>query len=102
VRALELDDAARRSVAKRRASALEYQEGGEEASFKGMMTLVGCSLVWGVLLLLILANWLPNAKVFIAPLLIVFLAFQLLRFIIPDRPKASPTPPEDQGPGRPA
>src|SRR5262249_26250756 len=42
IRSLELDDAVRRSVARRRASTLEYQDATEEASFKGAMTLVGC------------------------------------------------------------
>src|SRR5262249_41649917 len=37
IRCLELDDAARRSVARRRASTLDYQEATEEASFKGTM-----------------------------------------------------------------
>ena len=53
MRCLELDDAARRSVARRRASALEYQEATEEAGFKGTMTLLGCGLLWVSLLLLI-------------------------------------------------
>jgi hypothetical protein len=89
VRGLELDDAARRSIEKHRPSPLEYREGGgEEAGFKGMMTLIGCSLVWGVLLLLILSAWVPAARWLIVPLLIVFLTLQLLRYIIPQRPGA--------------
>jgi len=39
VRGLELDDAARRSVEKRRSSLMEYQEANEEVGFKGTMTL---------------------------------------------------------------
>ncbi len=89
IRGLELDDAARRSVQRRRASALEYPEPTEETGFKGTMTLVGCSLVWGVLLLLILWNWWPPARFLIAPLLLVFLALQLLRYLIPRQ--AGPT-----------
>lgn len=88
VRGLELDDAARRSVARRRASTLEHlsPEMGEETSFKGTMTLVGCSLVWGMLLLLILSNWVPWAGWLIAPVLVVFLGLQLLRYLIPRGP----------------
>jgi hypothetical protein len=41
IRCAELDDAARRSVERRRASILEYPEATEEASFKGTMTLIG-------------------------------------------------------------
>jgi predicted dehydrogenase len=94
VRGLELDDAAQRSIEKRRSSPLEYRVGGEEASFKGMMTLVGCSLVWGILLLLILSAWVPAARWLIAPLLIVFLTLQLLRYIIPQRPGPDRPSPE--------
>jgi hypothetical protein len=83
IRSLELDDAARRSIERRRATALEYQEATEEASFKGTMTLVGCGLLWGMLVLLILSAWLPRLGWFIVPLLIGFLAMQLLRWIVP-------------------
>jgi hypothetical protein len=83
VRCLELDDAARRSVERRRASPLEYPEATEEAGFKGTMTLVGCGMVWAILLLLILSAWVPAAGWLIVPLLVVFLAMQLLRYLIP-------------------
>lgn len=83
VRALELDDAVRRSVAHRRASLLEYPEATEEVSFKGTMTLVGCGLLWGLVLLLILSRWLPWLGWVVLPLLVVFLALQLLRWILP-------------------
>jgi predicted dehydrogenase len=86
VRCLELDDAARRSISRRRASALEYPQASEEASFKGTMTLVGCGLVWAMLLLVIVSAWVPWAKYVIFPLLVVFLALQLLRYVIPSRP----------------
>jgi predicted dehydrogenase len=86
VRCRELDDAAWRSISRRRASALEYPVASEEASFKGTMTLLGCGLVWGMLLLVILSAWLPWAKYVIVPLLVVFLALQLLRYVIPSRP----------------
>ncbi|HEY7154654.1 MAG TPA: Gfo/Idh/MocA family oxidoreductase [Gemmataceae bacterium] len=83
LRALELDDAARRSVARRRSSLLEYPEATEEVGFKGTMTLVGCSLVWGVVLLLILSVWWPKLGFLIAPLIVVFLSLQLLRYFVP-------------------
>jgi predicted dehydrogenase len=86
VRSLELDDAARRSVERRRASTLEYQEATEEAGFKGTMTLVGCGLLWGSLVLLILSRWLPWLGWVIAPVFGVFLLLQLLRWIVPARP----------------
>jgi predicted dehydrogenase len=53
IRCLELDDAARRSIERRRSSTLEYQEASEEVGFKGTMTLLGCALLWGLLVLLI-------------------------------------------------
>jgi predicted dehydrogenase len=66
IRCLELDDATRRSVEKRRSSVLEYQEASEEVGFKGTMTLVGCALMWGLLALLfvvaLLAQGLKSSK----------------------------------------
>jgi hypothetical protein len=85
VRCLELDMAVRRSVHTRRASALEYQEASEEVSFKGTMTLIGCGLLWGILVLLFLSAWQPMLGWMIVPLLLVFLILQPLRWIIPKR-----------------
>jgi predicted dehydrogenase len=53
IRCLELDDATRRSIERRRSSTLEYQEASEEVGFKGTMTLLGCALLWGLLVVLI-------------------------------------------------
>jgi predicted dehydrogenase len=83
LRALELDDAARRSIERRRANLLEYPEANEEVGFKGTMTLAGCGLFWGVLLLLFASAWIPWAGWLIIPLLILFLFLQLLRLLIP-------------------
>jgi hypothetical protein len=86
VRCLELDDAARRSVERRRASTLEYQTATEEASFKGAMTLVGCAMLWASLVLFGLSYWLPWLGWVIAPALVLFLVLQLLRWAIPSQP----------------
>jgi hypothetical protein len=83
VRGLELDDAARRSVHRRRVSTLEYQEATEEAGFKGTMTLVGCSMLWISLMLLILSAWVPWLGWIIAPVFGIFLVLQLLRWFVP-------------------
>lgn len=85
IRALELDDAARRGVEKRRSTLLEYPEATEEVGFKGTMTLVGCALLWGVLLLLILSVWWPKLGFLIVPLIVVFLGLQLLRYFVPQQ-----------------
>jgi hypothetical protein len=53
IRCLELDDATRRSIEKRRSSVLDYQVASEEVGFKGTMTLIGCALMWGLLALLV-------------------------------------------------
>jgi predicted dehydrogenase len=83
LRSLELDDAVRRSIAKRRSSTLEYQEATEQAGFKGTMTLVGCGLLWFSVVLLILAMWWPTLGWFIAPVFGVFLLLQIFRWAIP-------------------
>jgi predicted dehydrogenase len=85
IRALELDDAARQSVHRRRSSLMEYQEASEEVGFKGTMTLVGCGLLWSILLLLILSRWKPWLGFVILPVLVLFLGLQLLRWVIPGR-----------------
>ena len=101
VRCLELDDAARRSVERRRASTLEYQEATEEASFKGTMTLVGCGLLWGSLILLIASVWLPVLGWLILPVFGFFLVLQLLRwFVPPKQPAAGPPSPPAPPPER--
>jgi hypothetical protein len=83
VRCLELDDAARRSIERRRVTTLEYPEATEEVGFKGTMTLVGCALLWVSLLLLILSFWVSWLGWLIVPLLIGFLSLQLLRWVVP-------------------
>ena len=82
IRCAELDDAARRSVERRRASTLEYPEATEEATFKGTMTLIGCGMLWIMLVLLILSRWYPALLAVIVLMLTVFLSLQLLRLII--------------------
>jgi hypothetical protein len=95
VRSLELDDAARRSVEKRRGSLLEYQEASETVGFKGTMTLVGCGLVWLILLALFASVWVPQVGWVIVPLIVVFLALQALRYVLPK--PAPPGEPADAG-----
>jgi hypothetical protein len=82
IRCAELDDAARRSVERRRASTLEYPEATEEATFKGTMTLVGCGMLWLMVVLLVLSRWYPALLVVIVLMLTFFLALQLLRLIV--------------------
>jgi hypothetical protein len=85
VRCLELDDAARRGVEKRRASSLDFQEANEEVGFKGTMALAGCGLLWVVILLLIVSRFVPWLGWLMVPLLVLFLGLQLLRYFIPGK-----------------
>jgi len=91
IRCLELDDAAVRAVERRRVVGLDNLEASEDANFKSTMTLVGCSLLWLSLLLLILSAWQPWLGWLIVPLFGVFLVMQLLRWTSP----ASAAQPED-------
>ncbi len=88
IRGLELDDNVRRSLRYRRAYLLDLQEASEEASFKGTMTLVGCSLIWIMLLWLILAVWLPWMAWLILPTLAIFLGLQFLGYAVPAKGKS--------------
>ncbi len=83
VRCLELDDGARRSVQKRRVAQMDYPEASEEVTFKGTMTLVGCALLWVIILLVILSRWVSWLGWAIGPVLGLFLLMQLFRWIIP-------------------
>jgi predicted dehydrogenase len=83
VRCLELDDAARGSARSRRANRMEYQEASEEVGFKGTMTLLGCAVLWSVLVLVILARWYPWVGWLILPILLVFIGLQALRAAVP-------------------
>jgi len=80
---LELDDAVRRSLRYRRVSTLEYQEASEEVGFKGTMTLVGCAILWVILLFAILSRWVPWLGWLVVPVLVIFLGMQLLRWAVP-------------------
>jgi predicted dehydrogenase len=84
IRALELDDSIRRSLRYRRAYTLDLQDATEDASFKGTMTLVGCSLMWIILVLLFMSIWVPWLGWLIFPSLGVFLVLQLLRRFVRD------------------
>jgi predicted dehydrogenase len=100
VRFLELDDATRRSIERRRSSVMEYQEATEEAGFKGTMTLIGCSIIWVSILLLVLSRWAPWLGWLILPAIGVFLVLQVFRWAVPAPPKSgasdrTPPPPGD-------
>jgi predicted dehydrogenase len=82
VRCLELDDAARRSAERRRATALEYPDATEEAGVKGTMTLVGCGLLWLVLMLAVASAWVPWLGWLILPVLSLFLVLQVFLWAV--------------------
>ena len=88
---LELDDAARRSMERGRSSLLDLQETTEEATFKGTMTLVGCSLIWLAVIVLILSFWIPWLAIGIVPVFGVFLILQALRWALPEKKVERPS-----------
>lgn len=85
VRALELDEAVRGSAARGRVQRLEYPDASEEAGFKGTMTLLGCGLLWALLLLLVFSRWLPALGWLALPLLLAFIGLQMLRYALPKK-----------------
>lgn len=79
-RSIELAEAVERSLQKGRAVDLTYDEVTEEASFKSVMTMIGCSLVWLTLLVAILAAaGVPYVGYLVLPALVVFVLLQSLR-----------------------
>jgi hypothetical protein len=101
LRALELDDAARRSADRGRSQSLDLQETSEETTFKGTMTLVGCSLIWLSVIVLIVSAWFPMAAWLIVPLFGVFLLLQTLRWIMPPIETKTPSGAHEPAPAIP-
>ena len=85
IRAIELDDAVRRSLRYRRAYQMDLQDASEEGNFKGTMTLVGCSMLWLAIGLLFASIWMPQLGYVIFPAMGIFLVLQLLRWVVPRR-----------------
>ena len=81
VRAMELDDALRRSVAKRKSSDLEYGDVSQDAAGKGTLTLIGCGMVWLIPVLLVMSIWVPQAGWAIIPMLLGFFVLVGLRWL---------------------
>jgi len=85
IRAIELDDAVRRSLRYRRAYQMDLAEANEETNFKGTMTLVGCAIFWLTIPLLALAAYYPPFAYVLFAVICLFIVLQLLRWVIPKR-----------------
>jgi predicted dehydrogenase len=87
-RCLELFEAARQSVRRRRVIPMHYEEFTETANFKSVMASLGCGVLLLALLVLIallifkipLKPWVLGV---VLPLLAIFLLLQALRWIVP-------------------
>jgi myo-inositol 2-dehydrogenase/D-chiro-inositol 1-dehydrogenase len=98
-RAMELAEAATRSLRKGRTIDLFYEEMSEEGNFKSVMTGLGCGLLLAVLVVLPVAlagpvfgfRWTIYLAWLLPPLLVLFLLVQLLKLGLPKRP------PDDTG-----
>ncbi|HLW67240.1 MAG TPA: hypothetical protein VKS79_18140, partial [Gemmataceae bacterium] len=82
IRCLELDEALRRSIEKRRSSSMEYAEVSEEVSARGTITLIGCGMIWLMLLIFGLSIWLPWIRWLVVPMLIGFLVLLGARWVV--------------------
>lgn len=90
-RTMELADAAQHSLERGRTIELHYETPTEHATFKGVMSGVGCLLLMAGLLVLIIATTAVNAGVPLADywpqillgVLVVFLLLQSLRLVFP-------------------
>ena len=87
-RAMELSEAAARSLRRGRTIDLHYEAISEESSFKSIMTSTGCMILLAALLILPLAlagpalgfNWTIYIAYLIPPVLVIFAVMQILRF----------------------
>jgi hypothetical protein len=80
-RAMELEDAMRRSVEKRKSSDLEYGDTSQDAAGKGTITLIGCGMIWLILLVFALSIWEPAIRWAIVPMLLGFFALLALHWL---------------------
>lgn len=85
IRVCEWADALHRSLTKRRISTLDYQEINEEVGSKGTLTLIGCGMVWVMLLLAFLAIWQPLVLWGVLPLIGLFLALVIMNWLAQKR-----------------
>jgi hypothetical protein len=86
LRGMEIFEAVRASVRRRRLIALSYETATEEANFKSTMTAAGCLLLLALMVLFFTAPFVPGLKYVFLPLLLLFLGLQLFRWIIPAPP----------------
>lgn len=99
-RAMELAEAAERSLKRGRTIDLAYEEFSEEGSFKSVMTGMGCGLLVVAILILPVAlagpalglNWTIYLAWLIPPALVVFALLQLLRFALSKKPRDTDPP----------
>ena len=89
-RAMELVEAAARSLRRGRTVDLHYEAISEESSFKSVMTSTGCMLLVGSLFAVLLAlsgpplglNWTIYIAYVIPPILVIFVVMQVFRFAV--------------------
>src|SRR6185437_4663772 len=89
-RAMELSEAAVRSLRRGRTVDLHYEEISEAGSFKSVMTSIGCVFLMAILVVLPVAligpplgfPWTLYLAYAVPPALILFILLQLLRFAI--------------------
>lgn len=81
IRGLELDLELRRSIERRRAGTLEYHSVDGDAGPKGTLTLIGCGMIWVILLIMGISIWFPHALWAIVPLILGFLGLLGLKWL---------------------
>lgn len=105
-RTMELTDAVEHSLQRGRSIDLHYETPTEHATFKGLMSGVGCFLLLGGLVILVVATAAMHAGVPLAvywPYLLlavlgVFLVLQLLGFVFPHNDRRTKPPETSSGP----
>lgn len=81
-RQFELGDAVDYSIRRERTVSLSYDEFTEQAGFKSIMTALGCGMMWLVILMAILAALgVPMVHRLVLPMLLGYLALQLLALV---------------------
>lgn len=85
-RCLELFDAVRRSVRRRRTIVLDYEAASELSNFKSTMTALGCGVLILCMVLFFATPTFPWLKYLIFPILLLYMSLQIFRYFARETP----------------